>query len=72
MTEQDLERIARVALRDLGAPDVTISVEPENSLDRWLIRIGGLQHPVSMRIRAGEGTTAQFVRSQIFEQFERR
>ncbi len=72
MTEQDLERIARVALRDLGASDVKIVVEAEHGVDRWRITVEGLPHPVSMRIRAGEGTTAQFVRSQIFEQFERR
>ena len=72
MPQHDLERIARVALRDLGASDVTISVESENGLDRWRITITGLHRPMAMRIRAGEGTSAQFVRDQIFEQFERR
>lgn len=71
MTEQDLERIARVALRELGAGDVTLIVSAENEIDRWEIIIAGA-HPRSLHIRAGQGTSAQFVRQQIFEQFERR
>jgi hypothetical protein len=71
MTGHDLERIARVALRELGAGDVTLIVSPEHEIDRWKIIIAGT-HPRSLHIRAGEGTSAQFVRQQIFEQFERR
>jgi hypothetical protein len=70
MTEHDLERIAKTALRELGAGDVTVMVSPETGTDRWRIMIAGA-HPRSMRIRAGAGTSAQFVREQIFEQFER-
>jgi hypothetical protein len=71
MTEHDLERIAKIALRELGAGDVTVIVSPENGIDRWRIIVAGA-HPRSMRIRAGAGTSPQFVREQIFEQFERR
>jgi hypothetical protein len=70
MTEQDVERIARAALRELGAGEVTLMVSTLNG-DRWEIVIAG-KPPRSMRIRAGKGTSAQFVRDQIFEQFERR
>jgi hypothetical protein len=71
MTEKEVERIARAALRELGAGDVTLIVSALNAGDRWEIIITGA-HPQSLRIRAGEGTRAQFVRDQIFEQFERR
>jgi hypothetical protein len=71
MTAHDLERIARTALRELGAGDVDVIVQAESGLDRWRITIEG-QHSMSMHVRAGEGTSAQFVRDQIFEQFERR
>jgi hypothetical protein len=71
MTAQDVERIARTVLRELGAGEVTLVVSPLNAADRWEITVGG-PRPRSLRIRAGEGTTAQFVREQIFEQLERR
>jgi hypothetical protein len=71
MTQQDLERIAKAALRELGAGDVTLTVSPETGTDRWKVVIAGVP-PRSMRIRAGAGSSAQFVRDQIFEQFERR
>ena len=71
MTGHDVERIARTVLRELGAGEVMVVVSPLNTADRWEITITGPQ-PRSLRIRAGEGTTAQFVREQIFEQLERR
>jgi hypothetical protein len=72
MTEHDLARIAKVALRELGAGDVEITVAPEPGVDRWRLTVLGGQQQFSLRIRAGDGTTAQYVREQIFEQFERR
>jgi len=71
MTPQDLERIAKAALRELGAGEVTLVVATQKGADRWEIVVAGTP-PRSFRIRAGEGTSAQFVRDQIFEQFERR
>jgi hypothetical protein len=70
MTQEDLERIAKTALRELGAGDVTLVVEPDNGRDRWLITVAG-DISRSLRVRAGKGSSAQFVRDQIFEQFER-
>jgi hypothetical protein len=67
---QDLERIAKQALRELGAGDVDVVVEPEAGSDRWRITARG-QSPASFVIRCGRGTTAQFVRTQIFEKFQR-
>jgi hypothetical protein len=71
MTEQDLERIVRVALRELGAGDVTLTISTHSGGDRCEITVGTTP-PQVLRIRAGQGTSAQFVRDQIFEQFERR
>jgi hypothetical protein len=66
--KRDLERIAKKVLRELGAGDVELSIEPDDQPDRWRLRITG--HTTSMIIRCGPGTTAQFVRTQIFDQFQ--
>jgi hypothetical protein len=71
MDAQDLERIARLALRELGAGDVPMTVTAGPQPDRWRVEIGGSM-PATLSIRAGTGTTAQFVRNQIFDQFSGR
>ena len=71
MDSQDLERIAKHALRELGAGDVPVIVTAEARTDRWRVEIGGSVQ-TTMWIRAGAGTSAQFVRDQIFEQFSGR
>jgi hypothetical protein len=69
MTE--LERIAKAALRELGAGDPPITIAPDRQADRWRIDVGG-NDPLTLIVRAGSGTTAQFVREQIFNQFAAR
>ena len=71
MDVQALERIAKHALRELGAGDVPLTVTPESRPDRWRLVIGG-NAPVTLSIRAGAGTSPQFIREQIFEQFSGR
>lgn len=71
MDPQDLERIARHALRELGAGDVPLTITPEARTDRWRVQIGGAVQ-TTLSIRAGAGTSAQFIRDQIFEQFSGR
>ena len=71
MTAQDLERIAKHALRELGAGDVSVTVTPAAQRNRWQLAIGG-SRPTTLSIRAGAGTTPQFIRDQIFEQFSGR
>jgi hypothetical protein len=66
--KRDLERIAKKVLRELGAGDAELSIEPDDQPDRWRLRIAG--RTTSMIIRCGPGTTAQFVRTQIFDQFQ--
>jgi hypothetical protein len=71
MDTQALERIARHALRELGAGDVPLTVTAEPHPDRWRLTIGGSVQ-ATLVIRAGAGTSAQFVRDQIIEQFTQR
>jgi hypothetical protein len=71
MTLQDVERIAKLALRELGTGDVPVTVTAEPQPDRWRVEIGGAVQS-TMVIRAGAGTSAQFIRDQIFEQFSGR
>jgi len=68
MDSQDLERIAKHALRELGEGDVPLTVTQASQPDRWRVQVGGSVQTTFV-IRAGVGTTPQFVRDQIFEQF---
>ena len=63
-----MERIAKLALRELGAGDPAITITQEQGGDRWRLEVGG-SDPMTFRIRAGAGTSPQFIRDQIFEQF---
>ena len=67
MNQRDLERIAKGVLRELGVTDIGMAVAPDVQPDRWRLTVSG--HPVLI-IRCGPGTTAQFVRNQIFEQVQ--
>jgi hypothetical protein len=71
MQSHDLERIAKLVLRELGAGDLPVTVTTGDQPDRWNVDVGG-SAPVTLNIRAGAGTTAQFVRMQIFEQYSGR
>ena len=68
----DLERIARTALRELGAGDPPLTITAaDDDRDCWRIAIGG-RDPRTLTVRAGAGTTPQFVREQIVTQFSGR
>jgi hypothetical protein len=43
-------------------------VTAQAAADRWTVAVGGSE-PLTLSIRAGAGTSPQFVRDQIFEQF---
>ena len=65
-----MERIARLALKDLGAPASQVTMAPiEGRTGHWRIDIQGPRGPGSLKIRCGDGTTAQWVREQIFDQY---
>jgi hypothetical protein len=66
---QDLERIARAALNDLGVPNADFTVtEDSERPGLWNLDLRGAQGR-QLKIRCGAGTTAQFVREQVFQQF---
>jgi len=63
--QQDVERIARATLKELGvaSPNVTVTEGPQGQF-----RVsfeGGRQ----LTVKCGQGSTAQWVRSQIFDQY---
>jgi hypothetical protein len=68
MQPRDLERIAKKALRELGAGDPPLTITADEVPDRWRVSVGG-SDPVTLTIRAGQGTTANHIREQIFNQF---
>ena len=71
MQVQDVERIAKAVFRELGAGDPPVTITPGRQADSWRIDVGG-SDPATLTIRAGAGTTPQFVREQIFNQFAAR
>jgi hypothetical protein len=71
MQPQDLERIAKLALRELGAGDPPLTITADGQPDRWRLSIGG-SDPTILTIRAGRGTTPNHIREQIFNQFSGR
>lgn len=69
MDQQDVERIARKALQELGVAAATVVVNPSGGQPGvWQIEFGGDR---ALSIRCGRGTTPQWVREQIFAQFSR-
>jgi hypothetical protein len=68
--QQDLERIARATLKELGVPVVDTVVLLEDQPGQWRIQIPGNRGgPDTLRIKCGKGTTAQWVREQILNQY---
>ena len=71
MDQHDLERIACATLRELGlaSPDLTITcVAGQPGTWRLAIREQG-QIPTTIQVKCGLGSTAGWVREQIFQQF---
>ena len=68
MQPPDLERIAKLALRELGAGDPPLTITADGQPDRWRLNVGG-SSPTILTIRAGRGTTPNHIREQIFTQF---
>lgn len=70
--QQDVERIARAALKELGVPGADLTIERESQAGHWRIEIrGNNQGPDTLRIKCGHGSSAQWVRDQIFDQYTR-
>jgi hypothetical protein len=71
MQPEDLERIAKKALRELGLGDPPLTITADGEPDRWRVTVGG-SDPATLTIRAGAGTTPIHIREQIFNQFSGR
>lgn len=67
MEQQDVERIARATLKELGVVGVELVIAPiDGQPGQWRIDIPGAK---GLKIRCGQGTSPQWVREQIFEQY---
>lgn len=67
LSQQDVERIARKALNELGVSVTTVKAVPAGTQpDMYRIEYGG-DRPIN--VKCGRGSTAQWVRTQIFDQY---
>jgi hypothetical protein len=67
LTQQDLERIARATLKEFGISTAELTILPvEGQPDQWRIEMPGVQ---GIKIKCGKGSSPQWVREQIFEQY---
>jgi hypothetical protein len=60
VNQTDVERIAQATLRELGVVGAIVTVTSDSQ---------GGHGPGCLRVRCGPGSTAQWVRQQIFEQY---
>lgn len=67
---QDVERIARAALKELGVsrPEQAV-IAPDEQPGHWRIDYQDQSSSGRIRIKCGQGTTPQWVREQIFAQY---
>ena len=72
MDREDVERIARKALKELGVTDSErATVVPDETPGDWRIEYGTVSGAQRLRIKCGAGTTPQWVREQIFDQVQK-
>ncbi len=69
MEQQDVERIARATLKELCVFGVVLTIAAESEPGHYRIDIQGGHGPARLKIRCGAGSSAQWVRDQIFEQY---
>jgi len=62
-----VERIARATLKELGVSTPNITVVQDQKPGQWRVEIPGARQ--QLKIKCGQGSTAQWVRAQIFEQY---
>ena len=74
MEQHDVERIARTALKELGLSQPDLRVAPlEGQPGTWRIDIRGNAHGARiLKIKCGAGTSPQWVREQIVNQYNDR
>lgn len=69
MEQQDVERIARAAMKELGVHGAALTISQGAQPGLWRIDIQGSHGPSHLKIKCGQGSSAQWVRAQIFEQY---
>jgi hypothetical protein len=70
LEQHDVERIARAALKELGVPAANLSILADGQPGHWRIEIRGNSHgPGTLRVKCGQGSSPQWVRQQIFDQY---
>jgi len=69
LNQNDVERIAHATLRELGVVGAVVTVTAEAQPGEWRVEIQGTRGPERLRVKCGTGSTAQWVRQQIFEQY---
>lgn len=67
MEQHEVERIARATLKELGVASANITVTQDPQPGQWRVQIEGGH--ATLKIKCGQGSTAQWVRAQIFEQY---
>ena len=72
MEQQEVERIARAALKELGLPRPDMTIQADGHPGHWRIDIrGDANGPGTLKIKCGQGSSPQWVRDQIFDQYTR-
>jgi hypothetical protein len=69
VNQSDVERIAHATLRELGVVGAIVTVTSDAQPGEWRVDIQGGGGPGRLKIRCGQGSTAQWVRQQIFDQY---
>ena len=63
-----MERIARGVLKELGVTPVSLTVIPvPGAPGTYEVDFGG---SATLKIKCGRGSSAQWIRAQIFEQYQ--
>ena len=73
MDQQDIERIARAAIKELGESSAQMTIAPvAGQPGQWRIDLHDTSRGSGiLKIKCSQGTTAQWVREQIFDQMSR-
>lgn len=69
MDQADVERITQATLRELGVVGAVVTVTSDARPGEYRVEIQGGRGPEHLRVRCGAGSTAQWVRQQVFEQY---
>jgi hypothetical protein len=69
LEQHDVERIAHATMKELGVFGAVLTISQGAQPGHWRIDIRGGHGPDHLKIRCGQGSSPQWVRDQIFEQF---